>query len=212
MVKPAVKLTPDTLYYSYFRNISGAQLFVPWAGSHGFSVKPGTTFRVPGDPRYNQFYPKIRSHAASIKSMIEEGKIEWLSSPAAIIDNLTNDGNSFAFLGGLEGPEVSITAEDARQYSESRILPTAAPTVEYFASAETFNVDWSNVENLDVNDQFLLIVTKDSGEPQRIACAFDRYIRDLPASGPGVYRFQYEVTAMDGRTGSSIVAEHEIEP
>jgi hypothetical protein len=206
--QPPVKLVPDTLFYSYFRNISRRELFISWAGVHGYTIQPGEVFKVPGDPRYNQGWHKSRPHAEIIKKMMEAGDIEFISSPSPFFDDKRNDGVSSVFVGGDEGPTVEISSVDAENYTATRVLPTDAPVVDYDDAEDVFNITWDAAENLDIHDKFILLETGPGITGTRqVDCAFDTHTDNLPTNGAGTYTFAYKILSRDGRTGVSEITE-----
>jgi hypothetical protein len=214
------KIVPDSWFYSEFRNLLDIPLWVWWAGEQGRLVQPGARFKLVGDPRLPAAIPGLANIAASIRKMVEAGRIEFCSSPAVILDNQLPDGQSLV-LQAADGSPV-LTGVPTAEAAAARVLPIYEPFItqvwnEANTELERFIIDWSDADATiknageggayDLNDQYKVIVNPPTGRPQPVQNGVDRVLSYIPRVRTGAYTFQIVVVAVDGRTqeGTAIV-------
>jgi hypothetical protein len=204
------RIVPDEFFYSVFRNATDYPLYVWWAGSHGMNIDPGAYFKVEGDPRVPDQFPTSRKRVASIKEMLEEGLIEFCSSPPPILDDQMPNGVSMAMVGNSGSPAVDKIPLDRNEVA-ARVLPAIVPLITYDAAGELITADWTGTPGLEPHDIFTVLVTPPSGEPETVRVGHDRMTQYIPRAGYGDYIFVVTITGIDGReqAGPQTIFEHE---
>ena len=192
-------IVPDTLFYSFFRNTTDHTLYVWWAGSHGMNVPPGEHFRVIGDPRIPPSIPKAHGVVTSIIAMLEEGVIEFCSSPSQVIDNNLPDGRSMAIFSKGGEPYLDMIPFSVEELA-ARTLPVITPDCTYDPVKNEILIDWSTLATLDTHDLFFVTVTPPDGKAVSIKCGVDRQMRYAVRQGPGTYKILVTLTEVDQRT------------
>jgi hypothetical protein len=204
------RIVPDEFFYSVFRNATNSRLYVWWVGTHGMNIEPGAYFKVEGDPRVPDQFPTSRKRVKAIKEMLEEGLIEFCSSPPPILDDQMPNGVSMAMVGNSGSPAVDKIPLD-RDEVAARTLPALVPLITYNATGDLITVDWSATPGLEPHDVFTILVTPPSGEAETVRAGHDRMFQYIPRGGYGDYIFVVTITGIDGReqTGPETIFEHE---
>ena len=192
------QIMSDSLFFSWFKNISGRALWVPFMGTWGGTVAPNEVFKVRGDPRYVDRYDNNtwHSNALAVQQMVEDGSLEFLSSPTPIFDNLVADGKSLTVTGS--GGDLFIT-DSVTPVAEAaaRVLPVIVPVVLYDATTEQFDLDWGDAADLIISDIFTVQVTGPKDLTDTIMTHKDRTAVYNAAAGPGEYTFTVSVKGED---------------
>jgi hypothetical protein len=227
------KIVPDSWFYTEFRNLLDVPLYVWWAGTHGITVAPHAHFKVEGDPRIPRRIPGVSSVVASIKRMVEAGRIEFISSPAVILDNKLPDGQSLVLQ--TDGDNAVLTGVPTVAEAAVRVLPIYKPTVTPAISEQgkvtEIILDWTHIAeevvgesetipscitNLaggagyDLNDKYKIIVTLPTGKSQTVNNSSDRQFTYIPKIATGTYSFKIVVVAVDKREQEGEVVEYTI--
>lgn len=189
---------PDSFFYSVFRNCTKHVLYVWWAGSHGMNIPPEEHFRIIGDPRIPPSIPKAHGMVESIKAMIEDGVIEFCSSPAPVIDNNRPDGRSMALF-ARDGDPVLDTIPLSKEELGLRVLPSVTPICTWDSETGEIFIDWSATDDLEIHDSFFVTVTPPTGKPVKVRCGVDKQTRFTPKAGPGLYKILVMLKAVDER-------------
>jgi hypothetical protein len=224
------KIVPESWFYSRFRNLLDVPLYVWWAGTHGITVPPHAHFRVEGDPRIQPRIPGVSSVVASIKKMVEAGRIEFVSSPAVILDNQLPDGQSLVLQ--TDGNNAVLTGVPTVEDAALRVLPIYEPIVtanlDDHGRATEIVLDWTHlveetvdlqvipsvITNLaagaayDLNDKYKVIVTLPTGKPQTVNNSSDRQFTYIPKIATGTYSFKVVVVAVDKREQEGTAVEY----
>jgi hypothetical protein len=192
------KIVPDSWFYSEFRNRLAVPLWVWWAGEQGRIVQPGARFKIEGDPRLTAFLPRSYSVVASMKKMIENGRIEFCSSPAVILDNQLPDGDSMALQSQGTSP-VLAPLPDA-ETENTRQLPKYTPTVTYNDTDNVIVVLWLAASAVDgvfsQYDTYEVDITLPNGRKARSKTGADMQLNYIPKAGAGVYKFKVITTGL----------------
>ena len=199
MSSVADRIIPDTFFYSIFRNATDHTLYVWWAGSHGMNIPAGEHFRIIGDPRIPPSIPKAHGVVESIRSMLQEGVIEFCSSPAQVVDNNMPDGRSMALF-SKDGDPYLDTVPLSKEELAARTLPEITPTCSYDPDSNEILIDWSALATLELHDQFLVSILLPDETFQEIKCGVDRQTRYLPKQGAGTYKIRVTLVTLDERT------------
>ena len=197
------RVVPDTLFYSVFRNTTDFPLYVWWAGSHGMNVPPGEHFQVIGDPRVPPSIPKAHGVVESIRAMLEEGVIEFCSSPSQVIDNNLPDGRSMALFSKEGAPYLDVVPLSTEELA-TRTLPVITPVCTCDPATNEILIDWSMLAVLEVHDMFFVTVTPPNGEAVSVKCGVDRQLRYVAQQGPGDYKILVTLMAVDKRTQEGV--------
>jgi hypothetical protein len=204
------RIVPEEFFYSIFRNATNHVLYVWWAGSHGLNIEPGAYFKVEGDPRIPQPLPRSHTRVQSIKQMLEEGLIEFCSSPPPILDDHIPNGRSMTLVGNSGNPAIGQVPLE-RSEVEARVLPVIAPALSLAESGNLITVDWSSCENLEPQDKFSVVVTPPDGAPVIVRTAHDRVFQYAPQAGYGEYKFAVMVHSIDDRIQEGVQTIFEYE-
>jgi hypothetical protein len=204
MAQNTTKIVPDELFYSTFRNLLNVPLFIWWAGTCGKTVPPGARFKVEGDPRFSTLFLS-RSYSAiqSIKSMVEQGRIEFCASPAVILDNQVPDGQSSALIG--TGGTSSFVDIPVAPVADGGDLPYYKAAVSY--SSGVITVDWSRAESQKNTgakesplNKFLVQVYHNTVLIDRIDNGNDRMLKYVPKILTGKYKFTIITVGVGGKS------------
>lgn len=199
----ADRIIPDTFFFSIFRNTTSHPLYVWWAGSHGMNIPAGEHFRIIGDPRIPPSIPKAHGVVESIRAMLQEGVIEFCSSPAQVVDNNTPDGRSMALF-SKDGDPYLDTVPLSKEELGTRVLPVVTPVCAYDPGENEILIDWSGLATLELHDKFIVTVTPPQGEPVRVRCDVDRLTRYIVNRGPGDYKIMVTLFSVDDRTQDGV--------
>jgi hypothetical protein len=192
------RIVPEEFFYSIFRNATNHTLYVWWAGSHGLNIEPGAYFKVEGDPRIPQPLPRSHTRVQSIKQMLEEGLIEFCSSPPPILDDQVPNGRSMTLVGNAGSPAIGQVPLE-RSEVEARVLPAITPLLSLAENEELIVVDWSSGSDLEPQDVFTVVVQPPVGEAGSSYTAHDRVFMYAPQAGYGDYTFTVTVRSIDKR-------------
>jgi hypothetical protein len=174
------------------------------------NIGAGEYFRIEGDPRIPQTFPRSHTRVASIKNMLELGLIEFCSSPPPILDDQTPNGSSMALVGNAGNSAVDQLPLD-RAEAEARVLPAVVPELTYDPLTDLIKADWLEFEGLEPHDIFTIEVTPPLGQAITVRTAHDRVFQYAPPDGYGDYTFVVTLQSIDGRTqtGPPTIYEHE---
>jgi hypothetical protein len=205
------RILPDSFFYSEFRNLTDSPQYLWWAGGNGKTIAPGARFRVLGDPRAPDSLPRAYSRASCLEKLVQDGILEFCSSPSVIFDNLVPDGKSAILQSGPDGTptitEVPYTAEE----TAGRVLPVynASPAtgnaeglifdiyaIENPDEAPSLVFDWSWSTGLMPDDRFSLAITLPTGKVQTVKMGRDR-IYTLPNAAIGDYLAKLTLRALN---------------
>ena len=192
------RIIPSSFFYSEFRNITDHTVFVWWAGTNGMNIPAGMRFKVLGDPRIPPQIPHAHGMVESIERMIKEGLIEFCSSPAQVIDDYRPNGVSVAIYSKDGHPTLDNIPLSKAELAD-RVLPIVVPVCSYDVETDKITVDWSSTPDLDLHDNFVVLVTQPSGKKTEIVCGPDRMAQFTPKGGPGDYLILVTLKSIDGR-------------
>jgi hypothetical protein len=203
------KYLPDTFFYSEFRNLSNAPQYLWWAGGNGKTIAPGSRFRVLGDPRAPDSLPRAYARAKCVARLVQEGVLEFCSSPSIILDNYAPDGKSILLQTGADGTPVLVEAP-----IENKTLPeTVAPAPGagqnpegvvfdiYTNAADPWTAvifDWSHSTVLFPDDRFELSITPPDNKTRKVKMGRDR-IYSFETSELGLYKGSLTIRRGDGQ-------------
>jgi hypothetical protein len=204
------RIIPETFLHSVFRNTTDQTLYVWWAGTNGMNIPPGERFRILGDPRVPPLIPSAHGMVESIQQMIQEGVIEFCSSPAPVVDNNRRDGRSMALFAKDGDPYLDTVPLSKEELSE-RTLPIITPTCSYDPETKKIRIDWSEATDLELHDRFLALVTPPKGEVFTIKCGVDKQASYQTKAGPGLYKILLRLTSVDDRTQDGVEVELNVE-
>jgi hypothetical protein len=207
---PAQKIVPHQFFYSVFRNVTKHAIYVWWAGTHGLNISPGEYFHIEGDPRLPQILPRCHSRVESIKEMLEQGIIEFCSSPPVILDDNLPNGESMTLSGNNGSPVIDRVPLDVNEMA-ARDLPVIVPDVTFDETDGLIIVDWTASVGLLPYDKFLVTVIDPNGVSQTVKTAQDRLFKYVPQVGYGDYKFTVTIKSIDDReqVGAEVIYEHE---
>ena len=207
MSTDAPAILPDTFFYSVFRNLTDAPLFVPWAGGHGINVAPKEHFKILGDPRV--LTPQVlgsQMTAQCVMDMIRAGVVEFCSSPGQVFDNFVPDGASMALYSKDGNPVLEQVPLDKEELA-MRFLPMVTPLVTFDDLENKVTVDWLGELDLDIHDKFVIDVIQPTGKTTRIKCGSDRKASFTPKNGVGTYKVTVTLIAVDGREQAGMTVD-----
>lgn len=199
------RIIPDSFFHSVFRNCTPHTLYVWWAGTHGMNIPPGEHFRLLGDPRVPPRIMSAHGIVESIRSMLQDGVIEFCSSPAPVVDNNRPDGRSMALF-AKDGDPYLDTVPLAKEELSARTLPMITPVCTYDPETLQILIDWSEAADLEIHDKFFVTVTPPDGKPLEIKCDVDKQTK-YAAKGPGVYKILVSLKAIDERVREGVEIE-----
>jgi len=199
------RIIPDTLLYSIFRNCTPHLLYVWWAGTHGMNIPAGEHFRILGDPRVPPRVMSAHGIVDSIQKMLQDGVVEFCSSPAPVVDNNRPDGRSMALF-SKDGDPYLDTVPLSKAELETRVLPIITPVCTYDPDKSEILIDWLGEKNLEIHDSFVVTVTPPGGKPLAIKCGVDKQTR-YTVKEPGIYTVLVTLTAVDQRSQDGVETE-----